>query len=67
MNQEDPLLARLHSLPLSEPNEQLSQRIALMAHAQLRAKRVHPIWTFVVAASVVSYLGWALMFTSKLY
>lgn len=34
---------------------------------RLKPRSVHPLWAFAAAASVVSYLGWALHFASSLY
>jgi hypothetical protein len=38
-----------------------------VAHARLRARRVHPAWTLTVAVSVIVYLSWALHFARTLF
>lgn len=67
MTNQDALVERLQRLPTSKPSPQLSEQIQRLAHARLRSRPIHPLWTFAVAASVVSYLSWALVFTSNLY
>jgi hypothetical protein len=67
MTEPDPVLERLAKLPASEPDAELSKRLRARAHGILRPRRIHPIWTLAAAASVVTYLGWAVYFTSRLY
>ena len=67
MTENDPVLARLAELPPSEPDPELSRKLRAEAHRVLEPRRVHPIWTLAAAASVVTYLGWAVYFTSRLY
>lgn len=59
MNLTDPVLARLAELAPSTPTPVLSPELQQRAHARLRARPVHPVWTLAVAASSVIYLGWA--------
>ena len=67
MNETDPVLARLAELPPSQPEPEFSRKLRDQAHRVLKPRRVHPIWTLAAAASVVTYLGWAVYFTSRLY
>ena len=67
MTERDPVLERLADLPPSEPEDAFSAKLRARAHSVLRPRPVHPIWTLAVAASVVTYLGWAVYFTSRLY
>ncbi|HEX6274416.1 MAG TPA: hypothetical protein VFZ53_15345 [Polyangiaceae bacterium] len=67
MNDRDPVLERLAKLPPSPPDPAFSAAVRARAHRLLSPRRVHPIWTVAAAASVVTYLGWALYFTSRLY
>jgi hypothetical protein len=60
----DPVLDRLAELPPMAPPLQLSQAIRKAAHARLVPARVHPVWGVAVAASVVLYLSWALLYTA---
>jgi len=63
----DPVLSRLAELSPAEPDREFSNELRRRAHGVLRPRRVHPIWTFAAATSVVTYLGWAVYFTSRLY
>ena len=67
MTEPDPVLLRLSELDPSEPDLALSNALRARAHAALVPRRVHPLWTLGIAASVVTYLGWAVYFTSRLY
>lgn len=67
MTERDPILERLAELSPSEPDAEFSENLRARAHRVLRPRPVHPIWTIAVAASVVTYLGWAVYFTSRLY
>lgn len=64
MKERDLVLERLAELPMSTPSPELSELVRRRAHASLRARPIHPVWTLVVAASVIVYLGWALHFSS---
>jgi hypothetical protein len=67
MTPPDPLFECLSELPVEELEPELSRKIRVAALQALRPRPVHPIWTLAAAASVVSYLGWALHFASTLY
>jgi len=67
MTDPDPVFARLAELPPSPPDPELSAKLRARAHRILEPRRVHPMWTLAAAASVVTYLGWALYYTSRLY
>ena len=67
MTEPDPVLRRLSELDPSEPDLALSNALRARAHAALVPRRVHPLWTLGIGASVVTYLGWAVYFTSRLY
>jgi hypothetical protein len=67
MNEPDPVLARLAELPPAEPDPAFSAALRERAHRALVPRRMHPLWALAAAASVVTYLGWAFYFTSKLY
>jgi hypothetical protein len=61
------MLHRLAQLPLETPPAELSNKLRAAAHARLVPAKVHPAWSVAIAASVVAYLGWALVYTSQLY
>ena len=67
MNEADMVLRRLAELPLEVPSAELSKRIRAEAQARLVPVKVHPAWSIAIAASVVTYLGWALVYASQLY
>ncbi|HYJ08731.1 MAG TPA: hypothetical protein VEX18_06970 [Polyangiaceae bacterium] len=67
MSERDPLLSRLAELPAVSPPAQLSRELTAAGHARLVPAKVHPVFSIAVAASVLSYLGWALHFTSQLF
>lgn len=67
MTDTDPVLERLSELGPSEPDPALSNALRARAHAVLVPRRIHPLWALGMAASVVTYLGWAVYFTSRLY
>jgi hypothetical protein len=67
MTERDPLLARLAALPSLSPPAELSQKLTRAGHARLVPAKVHPAFSVAVAACVLTYLGWALHFTSQLY
>ena len=67
MNETDPVLARLAALPPSEPDPAFSAELRARARRVLEPRRVHPLFSLGAAASVVTYLGWAFYFTSRLY
>jgi hypothetical protein len=61
------MLRRLAELPLESPPAELTTKLRAAAHARLRPAKVHPAWSVALAASIVTYLGWALLYTSQLY
>lgn len=63
----DPVYARLAGLPAAAPAPALSAELRAVAHARLCARGVHPVWTLLVAASVIGYLSWAVHFANSLY
>jgi hypothetical protein len=67
MNELDPVRRGLAALPIEAPPAALSSKIRAAGHARLVPAKVHPLWSLAVAASVVAYLGWALVYTSQLY
>lgn len=67
MKPEDAVLHAIASLPLEAPATQLSQKLLASGRARLIPAKVHPAWGVAVAASVVMYLGWALLYTNQLY
>jgi hypothetical protein len=67
MSEPDIVLRRLAELPLEAPPAALSAKIRTAAHAHLVPMKVHPLWSIAIAASVVAYMGWALVYTSQLY
>lgn len=66
MKPQDAVLTALRSLPTHAPSDALSARIRAAGHARLRPLPLHPLWGLAVAASVLAYLGWALVFTGTL-
>ncbi len=66
MNFHDPVFDRLATLAPSEVDPKLAAAVRSAAVARLRARPLHPVWTFVIAASVLSYLGWAVRFSANL-
>lgn len=66
MNELDPVFARLRELPIEAPSAALSKQITALAHARLVPTRVHPLWSLAIAASVLAYLSWALIYTGQL-
>jgi len=67
MTPDDPLFARLAALPAPAPVPVLNEKLRSAAHARLRPRPVHAGVTLLVAASVVTYLGWAVHFAAGLY
>jgi len=67
MNESDSVLRGLAELALEAPPAALSAKIRAAAHARLVPVRVHAAWSIAIAASVLVYLGWALVYTSQLY
>lgn len=67
MNDRDPLLSRLAELPAVSPSARLSRKLTAAGHARLVPAKVHPVFSLAVAASVLTYLGWAVHFTSRLF
>lgn len=66
MTESDPMLRALAALRSAAPSAQLSEKLRAAAHARLVPAKVHPGWSVAIAASVVAYLGWALLYTSQL-
>jgi hypothetical protein len=67
MTPTDPVLARLAELGAPALDPALTARIHGAARERLVPRRLGPVWSVVVSASVVSYLAWALVFTSWLF
>ncbi len=67
MTEADLLLQRLAQLPLETPPAELSRKLTAAAHARLLPLKVHPAWSVAMAASVLTYLSWALAYTSQLF
>jgi hypothetical protein len=66
VNEPDHVLSGLARLPLEVPSPTLSKKIRTAAVGQLVPARVHPVWSLIVAASIVVYLGWALIYTGQI-
>jgi hypothetical protein len=66
MNESDVVLAGLAELPAEAPPAELSRRIRAAGHRRLVPKKVHPVVSLMVAASVLAYLSWALVYTGQL-
>ena len=66
MNEPDVVLTGLARLPLEAPSAALSRQIRAASLARLVPAKVHPAWRVAVAATVVAYLGWALIYTGLL-
>ena len=66
MTEPDVVLSGLAKLPSVSPSVELSNRIRARGHARLLPARVHPAVSLMVAASVLAYLGWALLFTGSI-
>ena len=66
MTEPDPMLRALTALRATAPSAELSRKLRAAAHARLVPAKVHPAWCVAIAASVLVYLGWALIFTSYL-
>jgi NO-binding membrane sensor protein with MHYT domain len=64
MNHTNPVLVRLSELPCVEPRAELTARIRAAALPKLELRKVHPLWSLAVAASVVGYLCWAVHFVA---
>jgi hypothetical protein len=67
VSERDPLLSRLAGLPAVSPPARLSRKLTATGHARLVPAKVHPVFSMAVAASVLTYLAWALHFTSQLF
>lgn len=67
MSEPDPVMKRLAELPVFEPSAALSGKVLAQGRRRLVPARLHPLWGVAVAASVVAYLGWALVFTGQLF
>jgi len=66
VNESDVVLTRLAELPKVTPSGELSRKIREAAHARLVPPKVHPVLGLMVAASVLVYLSWALLYTATL-
>jgi hypothetical protein len=66
VNESDDVLSGLARLPLEVPGPALSEKIRTAAVARLVPAQVHPAWSVIVAASIVAYLGWALIYTGQI-
>jgi hypothetical protein len=66
MNENDPVLSRLSELGAPPVDAALSARIKDAARVKLVPRRLGLLWQVVISAAVVSYLGWALVFSSRL-
>jgi hypothetical protein len=66
MTETDPMLHALAALRAVAPSAELSRKLRAAAHARLAPAKVHPAWSVAIAASVLVYLGWALIYTSHL-
>jgi hypothetical protein len=67
MNEADQVLRVLAELPFQAPPAGLSAKIRVEAQARLVPVKVHAAWSIAIAASVVTYLAWALVYASQLY
>ena len=68
MTEVDELLARLRNLEPIELDREFSRSVAQRARQRLRTEPRRSPWaSTVVLGAVVTYLGWALHFTSALY
>jgi hypothetical protein len=63
MNESGALLTELAKLPRLTPPLRLSAQIRERAQKALAPVPLHPAWSIAAAASVVVYLGWALLLT----
>lgn len=63
MTEPDPMLRALAALRSATPSAQLTRKLRAAAHARLVPAKVHPAWSVAIAASVLVYLSWALIFT----
>lgn len=61
---KDELLARLAELPRKSPPAELSRKLQIAAHERLVPAKVHLLWSVAIAASVLVYLSWALLYTA---
>ncbi len=66
MNPTDPVLIRLSELRCVEPRADLTARIRAAALPKLELRRVHPVWSWAVVASVMCYLLWAVHFVAAI-
>lgn len=63
----DPVLCRLAELQAPTPNAEVSAAVRAAALARLCPRPIHPAWTIALVVSALSYLGWAVRFSSSLY
>lgn len=66
MNDRDALFARLSGLPVEAPNQRWAAELAKRARERMLPRRVHPAVYVALAASIVTYLAWALAYTWQL-
>lgn len=66
MKSPDALFARLSALPVEMPSQQWAAQLGKRARERLLPRRVHPAVYIAVAASIVTYLAWALAYTGQL-
>jgi NO-binding membrane sensor protein with MHYT domain len=64
MNHTDPVVARLSELSCIEPKASLTAKIRAAALSKLELRKIHPVWSLAVAASVLGYLCWAVHFVA---
>jgi hypothetical protein len=67
MSEPDRVLQALAELPVEAPPAELSRKLRAAGQARLVPAKVHPAWGVAIAASVITYLGWAILYTSQLY
>jgi hypothetical protein len=66
MSHRDLVLARLAELPVPPLDAALGARIRGLAEPKLLPRPLSPFFALAVSASVIGYLGWALVFTAGL-
>lgn len=66
MSEPDVVLDGLSRLTPEIPSAELTQKVRAAGHARLRPAKVHPAVSWTVAASVLVYLGWALLYTGQI-
>jgi hypothetical protein len=66
MSETDPVLVRLSELAVPRLDPLLTARIDAAARQRFVPRRLGAVWSLLVSVSVVTYLAWALVFTSRL-